>query len=70
MSKGEIWSRETLSRVVDTNLLMTLAGLDLGMGYEDVGIQSDGSPVVFDKCGNFGYLDPERYRFIFDSSLI
>ena len=46
------------------NELMTKAGLNIGLGFEDFGIQSDGQLVVFDKCGNFGYLslDPEKYN--------
>lgn len=46
------------------NELMAQAGLVIGLGFEDFGIQSDGQLVVFDKCGNFGYLnlDPEKYN--------
>ena len=31
--------------------------------FEDIGIQSDGTPVVFDKCGQFLYL-PEEYEMV------
>ncbi len=43
----------------DYDLMMGKSGLDPRMGFEDVGIQSDGTPVIFDKCGNFGYLSDE-----------
>ncbi len=43
-------------------LLMDAAGMDVGMGFEDFGLQSDGTLVVFDRCGNFGYLSPKRFE--------
>lgn len=53
---------KTLEPVSDTDELMEAAGLDPRMGYEDVGIQGDGSLVVFDRCGCFGYLPPDLYQ--------
>lgn len=41
---------------------MNLAGLDPRLGFEAFGVQDDGTPVVFDRCGNFGYLDSDRYK--------
>jgi len=43
----------------DFNLIMSKSGLDSAMGFEDIGIQSDGTPVIFDKCGNYEYLSDE-----------
>jgi len=43
----------------DYDLMMDKSGIDHRMGYEDIGIQADGTPVIFDKCGNFGYLSDE-----------
>ena len=42
--------------------LMKLAGISLGMGYECFGIQDNGQPIICDKCGNFGYLDAEKFQ--------
>jgi hypothetical protein len=39
--------------------IMDKCGIDPRMGFENIGIQSDGTAVVFDKCGNFGYLSGE-----------
>lgn len=61
----KILRREDKVFITDEDVLMKLAGLDTRMGYEDVGLQGDGTPVVFDKCGNFGYLDPEIYYAVF-----
>jgi len=56
--------KESGEFIDDTDRLMDAAGLDLLMGYEDIGVQSDGTAVVFDKCGNFGYLNPDRFQLI------
>ena len=40
----------------DYDHMMGLSGLDPRLGFEDIGIQSDGTAVIFDKCGKFGYL--------------
>ena len=48
--------RGTDEYVTDYDKVMSDSGLEPRMGYEDIGIQSDGTPVIFDKCGGFGYL--------------
>ena len=60
----QIWDKERMQVVDDSEYLMETAGLDKRMGYESVGVQDDGTPVVFDRCGNFGYLDHGKYRVI------
>ena len=50
----------------DPEKLMKAAGLDFRLGFEAIGIQDDGTPVVFDKCGAFGYLDANVYRVRID----
>ena len=57
MCKMVVVSRVGEKIVTDESYLMKKAGLDERMGYEGIGLQEDGTPVVFDKCGNFGYLD-------------
>lgn len=59
---------ETGAAVSVKNRLMTEAGLDWRMGFEDFGLQSDGTPVIFDRCGNFGYLDGNKYHVVVDMS--
>jgi len=61
----KILDKENMQSVTDPKILMELAGFDWRMGYEAVGVQDDGTPVVFDKCGNFGYLDSARYQAVF-----
>ena len=68
MSKMAIWDRSKKEFIKDTDRLMQLSGLDLSSKYEAVGAQDDGTPVVFDKCGRFGYLDPQIYRCVIDLS--
>ena len=48
----------------DGEKLMVTANMDPLMGYEDIGIQSDGTPVIFDKCGNFKYIDTELFELV------
>ena len=55
---------ETKQEITDNNFLMTEAGLHPGMKFEGVGIQDDGTPVVFDRCGTFGYLDSNKYHAV------
>ena len=43
----------------DFDSMMNKSYLDSRMGFEDIGIQSDGTAVIFDKCGSFGYLSDE-----------
>jgi len=46
----------------DTDLLMKESGQDRLMRFEDFAIQSDGTLIVCDKCGNFGYLNQSRFE--------
>lgn len=46
----------------DTDLLMKESGQDPRMRFEDFAIQSDGSLIVCDKCGNFSYLNQSRFE--------
>ena len=64
----KIWDREEKRFVDSQDELMKLVGFDVRIGYEAIGLQDDGTPVVFDKCGNFGYLDPQRFRCVVDLS--
>ncbi len=61
-----VFDRETGKEISDEDELMKMAKLHAGMGFEDIGIQRDGTPVVFDKCGNFGYLDINKVRITLD----
>lgn len=61
-----IFDKETGKEFTDQAELMKCAGLDARMDFEDIGIQRDGTPVVFDKCGNFGYLDSNKFRITID----
>ena len=40
-------------------LMMKKSGLDAENEFEDFGIQSDGTAIIFDKVGNFAYLSDE-----------
>ena len=60
--KMKVVVTETGKAVTDEKILMDLADMHRGMRFEDIGLQSDGTPVVFDKCGNFGYLDHNIYH--------
>jgi hypothetical protein len=60
----KIYDMETGSFIDDEKLLMELAGLETYNRYEAIGVQDDGTPVVFDRCGNFGYLNPSVYRAV------
>jgi hypothetical protein len=52
--------------VDDTDDLMKAAGISPAMGYKEIGIQGDGTPVVFDRFGQFWYLDRTIYHVIVD----
>ena len=55
--------KKTGSEMTDEEAIMTEGGLDVhGCGFEDFALQSDGTIVVMDKCGNFGYLDLDKYK--------
>ena len=53
---------ETGQEITSEDLLMTYAEMDRYCDFEDIGMQGDGAPVVFNKCGDFGYLDSNIYR--------
>jgi len=57
---------ETGKEVTDEKFLMREAGLDYVYGFEDIGIQGDGTPIVFDKCGNYGYLSYAKYKIVME----
>jgi len=46
----------------DCNLLMYHSDLHLENGLESIAIQEDGSIIICDKCGNYNYLDPDRFE--------
>lgn len=54
--------KSTMCEATDKDALMEQADLDVKMGFEEFGLQSDGTIVVFDRCGNFGYLDARIYE--------
>ena len=48
----------------DYNQIMKDSDNGSGMSkFEALGMQTDGTPVVFDKCGKFGYL-AEKYELV------
>ena len=55
-------NKNTNEKVTDEKFLMEEAGMADYCGFEDIGMQGDGTPIVFDKCGNFGYLDANKYE--------
>lgn len=55
--------KETGEVTEDYDAMMDDSDLDKRCGFEDVGIQSDGTPVIFNKCGYFGYLS-EMYELV------
>ena len=57
-----IFDSQTSNYIEDSDQLMELAGLDSRMGFEAIAIQDDGTAIICDRCGNFGYLDSSRYR--------
>lgn len=56
-----IYDIENEEYIEDVRKLMTISGQDPRSRFEAVAIQDDGTPIVCDRCGNFGYLDPEKY---------
>lgn len=56
-----IFDKKSWKAISDTDVLMQLAGMDPRMGFEAVAIQDDGTPIVCDKCGNFGYIDQNKF---------
>ena len=57
-----IYDNERHGYVKVPDFLMKLSGQDPAMGFEDIAVQSDGTVIICDKCGNFGYLDSNRYE--------
>lgn len=55
----EVKEKSTGNFTKDFDLMMNDSGLDSRIGFEDIGIQSDGTPVIFDRTGRFGYLSDE-----------
>lgn len=51
-----IKDRRTNKIVTNYDEVMEDSGMNTGLGFEDIGIQSDGTPVIFDKCGNYSYI--------------
>ena len=60
----KIWDVINKEFVTNEKELMDYAGFEY-QKFEDIGVQGDGTPVVFDTCGNFGYLDPQRFKAVF-----
>ena len=56
-----VFDNQTGKYVTNGVQLMELAGMDSRMGFEAIAIQDDGTAIICDKCGNFGYIDPSRY---------
>ena len=52
--------------VKNPEYLMQEANLMKGARFEAVGMQDDGTPVVFDRCGNFGYLDAKKVKIVIE----
>ena len=57
-----IYDIENKEYIEDGDTLMRVSGQDPRMGFESVAVQGDGTPIVCDQCGNFGYLDPNKYQ--------
>ena len=56
--------KKTGEFIDDGGELMERSGLNLHMDFEDIGIQSDGTPVIFDKCGGFSYLNTDIFELV------
>jgi hypothetical protein len=57
-----IFDKQTGQEITDPEEIIKHSDLALGVRFESFGIQSDGQPVIFDKCGRFGYLDTDKVR--------
>ena len=57
----QIFDSQTGKYITNGVQLMELAGMDSRMGFESIAIQDDGTAIICDKCGNFGYLDSVQY---------
>lgn len=62
--KMRAWDIEARVITDDEYWLMDMGGLDSRLGFDSIGMQSDGTPIVTDKCGNFGYLDSSKVKII------
>jgi len=60
--KIAIVNKNTNEKITDEELLIKEAGINNYCNFEDIGMQGDGTPVVFNKCGDFGYLNPDKYE--------
>ena len=55
--KIAVIDKTTNRKITAEDFLMKEADMADYYNFEDIGMQRDGTPIVFDKCGNFGYLD-------------
>lgn len=55
-----VYDIENDQYIEDLDKLMEISGQDPRNGFEELAIQ--GAPIICDKCGNFRYLDPKKYR--------
>jgi len=60
--KIAVIDKTTNRKITAEDFLMKEADMVDYCGFEDIGMQEDGTPIVFDKCGNFGYLNPDKYE--------
>ena len=56
-----VFDSQTGEYIEDNDQLMELAGLDSRLRFEAIAMQDDGTVIICDKCGNFGYIDSSRY---------
>ena len=66
MYKILVVERKSGLAIKNKEYLMQEAHLMTGARFEAVGIQDDGTPVVFDRCGNFGYLDSKKVKIVIE----
>ena len=57
---------KTGKEIVEGDEIIKLSDLETKQEYEAWGLQNDGQPVVFDRCGNYGYIDPNAVRVCMD----
>lgn len=46
------------------DFLMEQVGFDIRMRFDSVAIDTHGSLMVLDRCGNCAYLDTERFKAV------
>ena len=66
--KITIRDRETREEIIDTDRLMNEADMERYCDFEDIAIQGDGTLIICNKCGDFGYLDKGKYLIIMDAT--